>query len=761
MNAFCFIAAFALSQTPAPINDDDWTPRPAKGKAEPWESHTDKDWIDKRFRKMDTGPFLNCSLEYPYGIQAIRVTRGTAIKVGDKGEATVVFDRNLMRWAAGWTGGWLELSDRRFGLLNVALPIGQMAFSTPVVPGYGSGATATAPTEPLPAERAAYKGLYLHGNRVVIALTVDGVAVWESPRYQKIGDFDTFIRDVKIDASGKRLRLLIGDFPDGMKSEPGSATTFSNASGGIASFVGVLDLAESRDWQLKHDKSSLYLEIAPGQKPANIAFVFAKGPTASRNAFDQAYRAAVPGPIDPLLKAGRPRWTPVETKPTAPREAGSFVVDSLTVPHDNPFKALMFLSGVDFLPNRDLIVSAAHGDVWLVSGADDKLAKLTWRRFATGLYQPLGVKVVDGKTYVIERGQITRLHDLNGDGEADFYENFNSDWHVGHGPHSFDTCLETDSQGNFYFLKTGDTETPTGGCLMRVASDGKKAAIYSTGFRHPIGLGISPADYITGADQEGNWMPSTRIDHYKQGGFYGDMRAHHRKEAPKIYDPPICWVPHHADGSAGGQVWVPKGSWGPLSERCLHMSYGRCNLHLLSKEEIGDVPQGGLIDLKLTFSSGVFRARFNPHDGHLYLAGLRGWQNAAKQDGCLERVRYNGKPMSLPLDINARKDGLLLTFSQPLDKAAAENVANYRIAEWNYRWSGDYGSKRYSVKHPINVGQDDVSVLGAKLLNERTVLLTVADLHPVMQMQIGYNLRTQAGEPLVGFVYNTINAIPK
>ncbi len=757
MTLFLSLAVFALAQPPAKINDGDWTPRPAQGPSEPWERHTDRDWVDKRFQQMDTGPFLNCSLEYAYGLEGVRVMRATAIKVGDKGEATVVFDRNLMRWAAGWTEGFLELSDRRFGLLNVGLPIGKMSFATPVVPGYGNGPTKTAATEPLPAERAAYRGLHLHGKRVVLALSVDGVPVWESPRYQKMDDFDAFFRDVKIDATQKRLRLMLGDFSEGVQAVRESASAYSHSLEGTTAFTGVIGLPEKGDWKLVAEKSSLFLEIVPGTKPLNFRIVLARGPTASRKPFDEAMRSVASGSIDPLLKPGAPRWWPLETNWTASPESGSFVVDSLSVPHDNPFKALMFLSGVDFLPNRDLVVSAAHGDVWLVSGANDKLGKLTWRRLATGLYQPLGVKIVDGKIYVIERGQITRLHDSNNDGEADYYENFNSDWHVGHGPHSFDTCLETDSRGSFYFFKTGDTETPTGGCLMRISTDGKKSGIFATGFRHPIGLGISPSDVITGADQEGNWMPATRIDHYKQGGFYGDMRAHHRKTPPKIYDPPICWAPHHVDNSAGGQVWVPKGLWGPLSERCLHMSYGRCNLHLLSMEEIGTVPQGGLIDLKLTFTSGVFRARFNPHDGHLYLAGLRGWQNAAKEDGCLQRVRHTGKPMSLPLDIKVQKEGLALTFSQPLDRAAAENVANYRIAEWNYRWAESYGSKRYSVKRPSEVGQDEVNVTGAKLIDDKTVLLTLAELHPVMQMQIGYNLRTQAGQPLVGSIYNTIN----
>jgi hypothetical protein len=760
MNLLLSLALAALSQ--APVNDADWTPRPV-GKGEPWEAHTDRDWIDKRFQQMDTGPFLNCSLEYPYGINAVRVTRATAIKVGAKGEATMIFDRNLMRWAAGWSDGFLDLSDRRFGLLNIALPKGKMAFATPAIPGWGDGATKTAPTRPWPAERAAFQGLYLNGARTVIKMNVDGVPVWEAPRHQKAGDIDVFLRDLKIGPTTKRLRLLIGAFPQDIaleKSDRANVFLSSKSPDGNVTIGGVLGLSPKLA-ELSAQGAALYLDVAPGNRPATFTLLIAKGRAESRPAFDRAFQDAAPLDLDALLAPAAARWKPLATQGATAKNDAPLVVDSLTIPHDNPYKALLFLSGVDFLPNRNLAVAAAHGDVWLVSGVDDSLQKLTWRRFATGLYQPLGLRVAGGKIHVLERGQLTRLHDTNDDGEADYYENVGSDWHVGHGAHSFDTCLETDPLGNFYFFKTGDTETPTGGCLMRISPDGKKTEIFATGFRHPIGLGISPTGYITGADQEGNWMPATRIDHYRHGGFYGDMRAHHRPLPPKIYDPPICWAPRQVDNSAGGQVWVPKGSWGPLSERCLHMSYGRCNLHLLSKEDVGDVPQGGLIDLKVNFTSGVFTGRFNPSDGHLYLAGLRGWQNAAKDDGCLQRVRYTGKPIVAPLDVKVRKEGLVIAFSQPLDKRAAENVANYRLAEWNYLWREEYGSKRYSVKNPKMEGQDDVPVTGARLLDEKTVLLTLANLHPVMQMQIGYNLRAHAGETLVGSIYNTINIVPK
>ena len=37
---------------------------------------------------------------------------------------------------------------------------------------------------------------------------------------------------------------------------------------------------------------------------------------------------------------------------------------------------------------------------------------------------------MNNEIYVLGRDQITKLHDLNGDGEADFYENFNNDCEV-------------------------------------------------------------------------------------------------------------------------------------------------------------------------------------------------------------------------------------------------------------------------------------------------------------------------------------------
>ena len=106
------------------------------------------------------------------------------------------------------------------------------------------------------------------------------------------------------------------------------------------------------------------------------------------------------------------------------------------------------------------------------SGLDGPSGELTWRRIASGLFQPLGLKVVDGKIYVGCRDQIVILRDLNGDGETDFYENFNSDHQVTEHFHEFAMDLQTDAEGNFYYAKAarhGKTAlVPQHGTLLKV-----------------------------------------------------------------------------------------------------------------------------------------------------------------------------------------------------------------------------------------------------------------------------------------------------
>lgn len=638
-------------EAPEPTVDPAWTPRPvASGAA--WEMAGDKDWIDDRFRRMDTGPFLNATFEYSLGSGKGRVTKGTAVKLGN---AAVLFDRSRLGYTAGWTGDFLLHSDKRFGLLNTPKPAGRLQFATQAQ---------------FSAIASRYKGLYLHGDHVVFRYERGGVEVLDSPRW----DGSNFVREVSAD---------------------------------------------------------------PGHGPISVRL----------------------GDVRPLTQPGPRRWgEPLVTKGERGPDDGPYTIDTLTIPYENPYKALFFCTGLDFLPDGTLAVCTCHGDVWLVRGIDDTLTRLTWQRYATGLYQPLGLKVVDGKVVVLERGQLTRLHDRNGDGEADEYECISNGWDTGPGEHSYDSCLEVDAAGNYYFFKSGDTDLPTGGCLLRVPTSGGKAEIFATGFRHPIGMGLSPDGMLTGGDQEGNWMPATRIDAYTKGGFYGDMRAHHRAIPPKTFDPPLLWLPREADNSAGGQVWPTDPRFGPLAGRMLHLSFGRCRALEVFPQTFGNGRQAAAVDLGLFFLSGVCRGRTNPKDGQLYVCGLNGWQTAARRDGCVQRVRYTGQPMRLPEGYAVATKAIRLTFGQPLDRATAEDARSYRLEAWNYRWSGEYGSKRWSVADAVKEGQDLWPVSGATLSSDgRTITLTVPALAPAMQTQLDYRLRSADGTRVAGSLYGTIH----
>src|SRR5690349_8687990 len=91
---------------------------------------TDADWVDGRWQKTDVGQFLGAAVELPSG----KVPKAVAVKLGN--DAAICFDTELLRYSAGWSGGFLQFNARRYGLLDPAKPIGSIAFSSKPGPGW-------------------------------------------------------------------------------------------------------------------------------------------------------------------------------------------------------------------------------------------------------------------------------------------------------------------------------------------------------------------------------------------------------------------------------------------------------------------------------------------------------------------------------------------------------------------------------------------------------------------------------------------------
>jgi hypothetical protein len=455
----------------------------------------------------------------------------------------------------------------------------------------------------------------------------------------------------------------------------------------------------------------------------------------------------------------------VATRGALGKTGAAYEVDTLTVPEENPWKSWMRFGGLDFFPDGRAALCTWSGDVWIVSGIDETLGNLRWRRFATGLFQPCGLKILGPCFFVAARDAILRLHDLNGDGEADFYECFNNDCGVSPGYHEFTHDLQTDSQGNFFYAKGSDLggpKFPYHGCVVRVSKDGQSSEVWTRGFRAPNGMSVGPGDVVTTSDNQGNWVPTTPINYFtKKGEFGGFQPCAHQAPAPTERPAPLCWIPYSMDNSGGGQIWVTSDKWGPFKGGLLHTSYGKCLLFHVLRETVGDGVQGGVVKFPFKFASGVMRGRFNPVDGQLYLVGMRGWQTDGQLAGCFQRVRYTGKPANFPLSAKVTSKGVEFTFTDPLEKSAAEDVQNYSAAWANLKWTGAYGSDEWWVSDPKKKGREPLEIQGAKLLPDgKTVALEIAGLKPVYYVVFKWTLKAADGAPIRQEVAYTLNRVP-
>lgn len=755
---------------------------------------------------MDLGPFHTATFKIAQ--QENQVTaKGIAIKVGTPDSpATILFDPELMRVSAAWTGGFVEIPRGRGGLEGQTGIAGELAFGTNYAPGWVIGAMTEDPRDRhqgrLPDMVAKYRGLMLNGAQVVLNYSVGRAMVLELPGTDFRGGKRVFTRTISAGPFEEESTMLLADVPNGKGSVDAEGVAVVE-SGDKVTAVAVLGLPKTAKLEVA-ENGRVTLKV-PKTADASFQIAIWNGPKADLPKSSELLtpKRELPDPLSEALPGPLMWGDALETKGKLGTGDEAYVLDEITLPDPNPYNSWLRLGGHDFFPNGDAAVVNVSGDVWIVSGLDEKLENVKWKRYATGLFQPLGCKVVDDVVYVIGRDQITRLRDVDKNGEADHYECFNNDCVVVDNYHEFALDLQTDSVGRFYFAKgspwTPTNTTPHQGTLLRVTQDGGKLEKICDGLRAPNGLGMGPKDFLTCSDNQGHWMPANRINIIKQGGFYGMTPAAHRvlhfkaadgtefdanpssaedrakyktefwgnAQAPTPttgYDLPLVWMPQAVDNSPGGEVWVEGGKWGPWEGRMLHLSYGHCRLYGVSMENVDGVMQGAVIKFPFKFPSGVMRARFSPKDGQLYATGLNVWQSDASKFGCFSRVRYTGKSIAMVSEVRTLKEGVQLQFTAPLDEKSASDPQNYSVDRWNYKWTGAYGSENYSVTDPTKRGGNLVDTMTIEKVtvspDKKSVTLVLPENSPVMQMRIRLKVDSADGKPVDQEIHSTIHRVP-
>lgn len=442
-----------------------------------------------------------------------------------------------------------------------------------------------------------------------------------------------------------------------------------------------------------------------------------------------------------------PQW--LETKGELGTQA-PFATDRITIPFENPYGTLFFITAHDFFSDGTAAVATMTGEVWLVKGIDEKLEKLRWKRFATGLHQPLGMKIIQDKLYVLGRDQITCLKDLNGDDEADFYECATNAMQTSPGGHDFIVGLETDKEGRWYFASgnQGVCRIEVGRALLPAESASLRAGVpaslqvLATGFRNPNGLGLS-ADgrFVTTSVQEGDWTPATSICQIELDQNLG---AHFGAGGPKDGKPPepvLMYLPRGEDNSASSQVFITSEKWAALKgdNNLIHLSSGGGGAWLVMRQQVKGRWQAAAVKISGNFDSGPQCARFNPKDGHLYVNGMQGWGSYTPKDGCFQRVRFTGGEKPVPVAFEARDNGVILRFNQAVKDADA---ATCFAQCWNYKYGPQYGSPEYSVKYADTPGHDPLEVRSVqKLDGGKTLFLEIPQIVPANQIHVRLSTR--------------------
>jgi putative heme-binding domain-containing protein len=479
-------------------------------------------------------------------------------------------------------------------------------------------------------------------------------------------------------------------------------------------------------------------------------------------------------PMKSMLDGGSAQKDASIRTPITLGQGKGLVVDTIALPTDNPWKTLLYCGDHAFLSDGSAIVATVQGDVWKVDGisyvasqdgasqvaGDSTNQTATWHRIASGLHQPLGVAVRDDQVFVLGRNQITRLHDLNGDGTTDWYECFSNVFTTSPGGHDYICGLHVDKQGNFYTASGNEG-------VLQISADGKTSKVIATGLRNPDGLGLLPNGTVTVPASEGDWTPTSmifqieprEIDSSGNATYESNPSAFCGYRGPKEGQQitlPLLYLPRGVDNSSGGQVWVDEPRMGPLHGNIVHTSYGTGRAMVILRDQVGEQWQGAAVVLPGEFRAGSHRARLNPQDGLLYITGMSGWGTYTPDPGCFQRLRYTGDPVQMPTGFHIHSNGVSIKFRYPIDQATAEQSKKHFAQCWNYRYSPGYGSKEFSVLHQPMIGHDNLTIASSSVIDDGlTLFLELPDLQLCSQL----HLRVQVGENEWQELFATVHAM--
>jgi hypothetical protein len=408
------------------------------------------------------------------------------------------------------------------------------------------------------------------------------------------------------------------------------------------------------------------------------------------------------------------------------------------------------VGGMTFLKDGRLAVCTWDqvGAVYVLKKTGDGIEDYDVQLFATGLGEPLGILEYDGSIYVTQKQEVTMLTDTDGDGAADRYECIAGGWPASHDYHEFSFNL-VEKGGSLFVttsvpLRGGWTYYNPGtnaaypvpgvqGTILKINPKTGAWSVFARGLRTPNGMGTGPNGDLFVCDNQGSWLPASRMNYVREGGFYGHQETPTGKHPT---DPPVVWFPHGEVGNSPSEpVLVPEGTFkGQMLVG--DVTYG--GVQRVFVEKVDGVYQGAVFKFTQGIEAGVNRLAWGP-DGCLYVGGIGSngnWNHQNHRYG-LQRLKPNGKTAFEMLRVEAKPGGLLVTFTGPFDPTT---VQEWEVMQYRYELSEFYGGPKLDQQR-LSVGSVRASADG------RSVFLPLAGLkegHVVYLRSLG--ARSTVGE---------------
>ncbi len=482
----------------------------------------------------------------------------------------------------------------------------------------------------------------------------------------------------------------------------------------------------------------------------------------------------------------------LEKAPATAKLPAGYSIENYYAPKDNFGRPQLFEAlGLSATKDGTVVVGTRNAGIWrLVDGQ--------WQLFAEGLFDSLGVVAEDGKGLVVVAGQkaeLTRISDTNGDGVADKYDtlfdahSYHSNYHTYmHGPvrakdGAYYLALNLAHGGDIYMGGGSVMGTYGGfdGWAIRVEPNGK-FDLFSHGLRSPASVGAGPDGRVWYADNQGDFVGTSKLFELRKGGFYGhpaglvDLPGM-TPDSPQIkYDAvadsrekAVVLFPHNkVANSPGNPTWdSTRGKFGAFAGQMIIGDQTQSNLLRVTTQKVGEQEQGAVMPFFEGLESGVMRPVFL-RDGSLLLGQTgRGWQAKGGKVASLQHVRWDGKTVVPDIKtVVATPAGFRIEFTQPLGKGVSPEILKSALVmeSWTYRDAPDYGSPEMGTRN-------EAFTNAAVSQDGRSIDLTLAtkdipNVHPrqtarVYHLKLASGTLFEANAPTELHAYYTLYAFPQ